>query len=94
MGLFGDGGSRDDYLRLEARVRELEAQMAQLLAGGAAVAPGAPPPEAVPGASAGYPWLPEVLALLQRDRTIEAIKLTRERTGWGLKEAKDFVEGL
>lgn len=27
-------------------------------------------------------------------RKIDAIKQAREWTGWGLKEAKDFVEGL
>jgi ribosomal protein L7/L12 len=34
----------------------------------------------------------EMLDLLRRGRKIEAIKLVRERTGLGLKEAKEFVE--
>jgi len=41
---------------------------------------------------------PEVVAaardLLSKRRNIEAIKLVREHTGWGLKESKDFVDGL
>lgn len=36
----------------------------------------------------------EVRVLLAYDRKIEAIKLVRERTGLGLKEAKDYVERL
>ena len=34
----------------------------------------------------------EVVALLQRRQKIQAIKLVREQTGMGLKEAKDAVE--
>lgn len=33
-------------------------------------------------------------ALLAAGKKIEAVKLVRERTGLGLKEAKDFVDGL
>jgi len=36
----------------------------------------------------------EVVSLLEREQKIEAIKLYRERTGVGLKEAKDAVEAL
>jgi len=36
----------------------------------------------------------EVAPLIARQRKIDAIKLVRERTGWGLKEAKDWVECL
>lgn len=36
----------------------------------------------------------ELLALLGRNEKIEAIKLYRERTGVGLKEAKEAVEDL
>ena len=35
---------------------------------------------------------PEAIAALERDELIDAIKITRERTGLGLKEAKDAVE--
>lgn len=38
------------------------------------------------------PLPPEVLAALQRGNKIEAIKLLRQLTGLGLKEAKDAVE--
>ena len=37
---------------------------------------------------------PELHALIFRGRKIEAIKLHREHTGLGLKEAKDAVEAL
>jgi len=36
----------------------------------------------------------EAKALLLERRTIEAIKRVRERTGMGLKEAKDYVDAL
>ena len=36
----------------------------------------------------------ELLALLRQGQKIQAIKLYRERTGVGLKEAKDVVEAL
>lgn len=32
--------------------------------------------------------------LLASGKKIQAVKAVREETGWGLKEAKDFVEGL
>ena len=35
---------------------------------------------------------PEALLALQRGNLIDAIKIVRERTGLGLKEAKEFVE--
>jgi hypothetical protein len=34
----------------------------------------------------------EVRELARQGKKIEAIKLLRERTGWGLKQSKDFVE--
>ena len=36
----------------------------------------------------------EVVALLRMNRKIEAIKLYREMTGTGLKEAKDAVDNM
>ncbi|MEV4892365.1 ribosomal protein L7/L12 [Nonomuraea sp. NPDC055795] len=36
----------------------------------------------------------EVLRLLQQGKTIQAIKIVRERTRLGLKEAKDLVEDV
>lgn len=37
---------------------------------------------------------PQILQLVREGKKIEAIKLYRESTGVGLKEAKDFVESL
>jgi ribosomal protein L7/L12 len=36
----------------------------------------------------------EILGLMKGEKKIEAIKLLREKTGLGLKEAKDAVEAL
>jgi hypothetical protein len=36
----------------------------------------------------------EILGLMQGKKKIEAVKLYRQRSGVGLKEAKDFVEAL
>lgn len=51
-----------------------------------------------PPRAGAVPVAPEVVAearaLLARRRKIEAIKLVREDTGWGLKESKDFVDEL
>jgi hypothetical protein len=49
-----------------------------------------------PGPSRSVPPLVEAraLALLERDQKITAIKLVREASGMGLKEAKDWVESL
>ncbi len=37
---------------------------------------------------------PELRALVQSDRAIDAIKLVRERTGLGLRESKQVVDRL
>lgn len=99
MGLFskpeviGPGGSGSDADRsriaqLEQRVARLEAQLAQLTATPAgAVA-------AAVATSATEDWMAEVRALRSAGKTIQAIKVYRERTGVGLKEAKDAVEAL
>ena len=39
-------------------------------------------------------WMDEVQALANSGRKIEAIKVYREATGVGLKEAKDAVEAM
>ncbi|MBI3099817.1 MAG: ribosomal protein L7/L12 [Planctomycetes bacterium] len=83
----------DDRLtRLEGRVGDLERKLdsiRQLLA----------PDAAAPGASpAACPLTEEgraaVLDLIRQNRKIEAIKAYREKTGSGLKEAKDAVEAM
>jgi large subunit ribosomal protein L7/L12 len=96
MGIFGDGGSRDDYLQLEARVASLETLVAQLAGTVAALSTPGPAPVAgapsVPGSA--QPWELEARVLKQAGKLIDAIKLVREATGWGLKESKDFVDRL
>ena len=36
----------------------------------------------------------EVRTLLSQRRKVEAVKQVREATGWGLKEAKDYVDAI
>ena len=59
-------------------------------------APGAPPPFPSAGISQppGEASLAEVHALAVQGQKIQAIKLYRELTGVGLKEAKDYVDSL
>ncbi len=40
------------------------------------------------------PWEPEIVALMEQGRKIDAIKLHRENTGLGLKDAKEAVEAI
>ena len=73
----------------EFRLRQLEEQVERLSAQA-----GMPWSSAMtPGASAGGAD-PDVVALAQGGNKIEAIRLYRERTGAGLAEAKDAIEGL
>jgi ribosomal protein L7/L12 len=57
------------------------------LEAGAAPQPAAPPPDRTAG-------LAEVHALAQQGNKIQAIKVYRELTGVGLKEAKDYVDRI
>lgn len=52
------------------------------------------PPVAVRGAALpdDPAFVTEVALLLAAEQKIEAIKRVRERTGWGLREAKDAVD--
>lgn len=59
-------------------------------AGAPAVAEASRPP--VAGASLDPAIVADVDGLLARGSTIAAIKVLRERTGWGLKEAKERVD--
>ena len=92
-----------DFDHLQDRVAKLEAVVASLqrqvaaLTGGAVAAGG--PVGGVPygGASSVAPtteWMSEVRDLVARGNTIQAIKVYREHTGLGLKEAKDAVDAL
>jgi len=65
-----------------------------------AVPPGysaAAPAAAAAAAAAAWPGgpvlPPEFYALVRQNRKIQAIKMYRQLTGVGLKEAKDFVDG-
>lgn len=50
-----------------------------------------PAPLANIATDSGFP--PEAMAALSNGQVIEAIKIVREKTGLGLKEAKDLVDG-
>jgi ribosomal protein L7/L12 len=110
MGVFGDSAQDQVDLahvnerldRLESALASLQAQVAALTTGAAGAA-GAPNPLAgtdpgdVPygnNLGAGGPWLDEVRSLKAEGNLIQAIKVYRENTGLGLKEAKDAVEGM
>jgi large subunit ribosomal protein L7/L12 len=108
MGIFGGsaqdqvdlGAINERLARLESAVASLQGQVATLTTGAVAAAVPNPmagtDPGAVPYGSnvAGGPWLDDVRQLKNSGRLIYAIKLYREKTGVGLKEAKDTVEGL
>jgi ribosomal protein L7/L12 len=83
---------KDRLARLEAAVASLQGQVAALTSG--AVAAGGPAPYAANPATADSDWLAEARRLKESGNKIEAIKLYREHTGLGLKEAKDAVEGM
>jgi ribosomal protein L7/L12 len=55
---------------------------------------GAALPESIGSAQAFEDWKQEIRALLSEGQKIQAIKLYRERTGVGLKKAKDAVEAI
>lgn len=103
MGFFG-GSSSDSpqadvdsrhVAELTARVAQLEAAVARLEAQVAAGAPGAGPGPVAPAPVAAEPaWLTEVRTLVRQGKKIQAIKVYREGTGVGLKEAKDAVEAM
>jgi len=107
MGIFGSSPQdqvdldhlTDRITTLEAAVASLQGQVAALTGG--AVAAGGPVPYAgnpstvTDGAlPARGEWLAEVRRLKESGQLIDAIKLYRENTGLGLKEAKDAIEGL
>jgi len=59
--------------------------------------PGLPPPASRPTAASAAPSATvqdAARALVAQGKKIEAIKLVREQTGMGLKEAKDYVDRL
>ncbi|MDN5894096.1 MAG: ribosomal protein L7/L12 [Nocardioides sp.] len=86
MGLF-DAASRSEVDRLKARVRRLEG-VAEALARLAGLS------EQHLDELRGDQVSPAVRQLVLGGRKIQAIKVHREETGLGLKEAKDEVEAL
>lgn len=89
MALFG---SSDDDLR--RRIDDLERRVAFLERAASAGRPATP----MPGQPAGQPGelmaSPMVRQLALQGNKIAAIKLLRDETGFGLKEAKDIVDRL
>jgi large subunit ribosomal protein L7/L12 len=80
---------------LEQRVARLEAQLAQLTATPVgSVAAAAAAAAVTPAGAAPEPWMAEVQALRSAGKTIHAIKVYRDHTGVGLKQAKEAVEAL
>jgi len=75
-----------EYARLRERVRELEAQVAHLF-GHLGIDPAAVPPPSTD-------LDPDVVELVNSGKKIHAIKLYRERTGLGLKEASEAIEAF
>ncbi|HSW03186.1 ribosomal protein L7/L12 [Aquabacterium sp.] len=69
---------------LEAEARRINARKST---SAHAAAPSASSPQRAPGA-----WPPAATEALRRGHKIEAIRLLREHSGLGLKEAKDAVE--
>jgi ribosomal protein L7/L12 len=95
MGLFGNANTDD----LETRVARLEAQVAALMPLlDADQTPTTWQQQGEPVVAAGWPTLPvvdaDVARILAKGNKIEAIKLAREKYGLGLKDAKDYVEGM
>jgi large subunit ribosomal protein L7/L12 len=89
MGLFGGSSDRGELLELQARVGNLEEQVARLSAALASVQTGGPlPPETVPVLD----QYAEARALAASGNKIHAIKVVREQSGLSLKAAKDLVE--
>ena len=101
MGIFG-GSAQDqvDLSHVNDRLAKLESALASLQAQVAALTTGAGPYAGNPSdASAGAlpadgAWLQEVRRLKASGKAINAIKLYREHTNLGLKEAKDIVDGM
>jgi LSD1 subclass zinc finger protein len=50
--------------------------------------------EARAGEAAPPPFDEEVISWLRAGKTVEAVKVVREHTSWGLPECKEYVEAL
>jgi large subunit ribosomal protein L7/L12 len=85
-----------NLMEAAALVKELEAELGVSAAAPMAVA--AAPAAGAAGAAAGAPEAAEqeeftVMLTAAGDKKIQVIKVVRELTGLGLKEAKDLVDG-
>ena len=90
MGLFGGSSARGELLELQARVGNLEGQVARLSAALAAVRSGGSVSiESAPVVD----QYAEARTLAASGNKIQAIKVVREQSGLSLKAAKDLVEG-
>lgn len=85
---------------MNARLSAIENRLAEIeralgLADGAAVQLYQNPTTAVDQfQSSGPDTDPEVINLLQANKVIAAVKRVRDQTGWTLKDAKQYVDGL
>jgi large subunit ribosomal protein L7/L12 len=107
MGIFGGsaqdqvdlGAINERLARLESAVASLQGQVATLTTGAAAASgsipyAGNPAAASVGALPADGVWMEEVRQLKASGQLIHAIKVYREHTRVGLKEAKDAVEGM
>jgi len=80
-------------LELSELVKEFEDKFGVTAAAPVAVAAAAPGAAAAPAAEEEKDSFDVILASAPADKKIQVIKVVREITGLGLKEAKDLVEG-
>jgi ribosomal protein L7/L12 len=87
---LGASGSSRRVRRIEGRLAQVERKLAAVLARSGA---GAEPP-LLQTPLPPQPGLDQVHAFLREGKKIQAIKVYREITGVGLKDAKDAVERI
>lgn len=88
MGLFDTGGDGDQKLEeILARLERVEEKLDRLLAVGAASGAGA-------GGPSQEALLEELRAFKQKGSKIQAIKRYREVERVGLKEAREYIDGV
>lgn len=99
MGFFDWTQDREQFLELENRVARLEEQVARLSAtlatrDGVMQPPTlSPEPDEVAVSSPATTDFPEARAAAANGQNIQAIKIVRDQTGMGLRQAKDLVDG-
>lgn len=90
MGIFSDVGQLH---RIEERLERIEEKLDRLLSQ-QSLSQQSLSGQDLSRATGDEPWMQEVRSLLRRGQKIGAIKVYREHTGVGLKEAKDAVEAM